>query len=191
MQDLWKQTLGWDEDLLEELKGNCTTFSQILKQLETLQLKRNVCLRNPDKEIVIHGLSDASEKAYGACIYITTMDDNNVPSSSLLCSKSKVAPLKVITLPKLELCAAVLLSRLVANVVTALKLENVKINLLSDSAVTLYWIQTAPSNLKTCVANRVAETHELSQDYQRRHVPSAKILQTTSQEEYQLNSCSR
>ncbi|XP_063923055.1 uncharacterized protein LOC135137361 [Zophobas morio] len=174
MQDLWKQELGWDEDLPQELKGKWTTFSQSLKQLETLQLKRNVCLGNPDKGIVIHGFSDASEKAYGACIYITTMDDNNVPSSSPLCSKSKVAPLKVITLPKLELCAAVLLSRLVANVVTALKLENVEINLWSYSAVTLYWIQTAPSNLKTFVANRVAETQELSQDYQWRHVPSAE-----------------
>lgn len=174
MQDLWKLKIGWDEDIPEDLRIKWITFSQSLKQLEELEVKRHVCMGNSDRRIVIHGFADASERAYGACIYVTTMENGNVPISSLLCSKSKVAPLKILTLPKLELSAALLLARLVSNVLAALDREKVEVNLWSDSAITLYWIQTPPSNLKTFVANRVAEIQELTQEYQWRHVPTAE-----------------
>lgn len=60
-----------------------------------------------------HGFSDASTHAYGACIYPRTLDQNGVWSSNLLCSKSRVAPIKnKVTIPRLELCGALLLEKL-------------------------------------------------------------------------------
>jgi len=54
--------------------------------------------------IQIHGFCDSSEQAYGACLYIRSTDSNNKTSCELLCSTSKVAPLKQLTIPRLELC---------------------------------------------------------------------------------------
>lgn len=72
----------------------------------------------------LHAFCDASLKAYGACIYLQAIDEDNNLSSSLICSKSRVAPVKskTITLPRLELCGAVVLVRLIQNVKRALKI---------------------------------------------------------------------
>lgn len=64
----------------------------------------------------IHGSSDASMKAYGACVYLRTIYDNGSVSNNITCSKSRVAPLTVISLPRLELCGALLLAKLVKKV---------------------------------------------------------------------------
>lgn len=60
----------------------------------------------------LHGFADASEHGYGACLYLRTIDKDDNSSSRLLCSKSRVAPLKTQTIPRLELCAAVLLAEI-------------------------------------------------------------------------------
>jgi len=68
-------------------------------------------LRFPNSESEIHGFCDASVEAYGAYVYIVCNG-----RSQLLCSKSRVVPLKTLTVPKLKLCVAELLSRLIAEV---------------------------------------------------------------------------
>jgi len=90
----------------------------------------------------------------------------------LVCSKSRVAPLKRLSLPKLELCAALLLSQLCQAVLKALNKTFGRIILWSDSTITLHWIRTHPYRLKTFVANRVASIQELTSAFEWRHVPS-------------------
>ena len=68
----------------------------------------------------IHCFSDASEKVYGACIYLRSIDERGETWSRLLCSKSLVAPLKSLSLPRLELCAALLSAKLFEAVTHAL-----------------------------------------------------------------------
>ncbi|XP_035229906.1 uncharacterized protein LOC118201850 [Stegodyphus dumicola] len=90
----------------------------------------------------------------------------------LISSKSRVAPLKSLTIPRLELCAAVLLSKLVKKILIALTLEVTQVYLWTDSMIVLAWIQKKPMDLKTFVQHRVAKIQELSSVQQCHHVTS-------------------
>ncbi|XP_065091670.1 uncharacterized protein LOC135712644 [Ochlerotatus camptorhynchus] len=120
---------------------------------------RRVIGTNRTSRIFLHGYSDASERAIGACIYIRTIDDAGNNSSHLLCAKSKVAPIgiKRTTLPRLELCAAVILARLINNVTSAINQPFFEIRAWVDSSVVLVWLNGGASRWKTFVSNRVAE----------------------------------
>ncbi|GFW27630.1 integrase catalytic domain-containing protein [Trichonephila clavipes] len=115
---------------------------------------------------------DASERAYAAVVYIKCFNESGQSQTRLLCSKSRVAPLKTLTIPRLELSAALLLSRLVKKVVPILKLPIHKIWMWTVSTIALVWLKTEPYKLKTFVSNRVAEIHALSKDYHWKYVSS-------------------
>jgi hypothetical protein len=123
MQELWIRKIDWDQELPEELKAKYRNYREDVKAIEHINVKRCIIpLKNVTKA-EIHGFADASEKAYGACVYLKVTDDNDNIEINLLCSKSRVAPLKQVTLARLELCAAVILARLVTKVVRSLKLD--------------------------------------------------------------------
>lgn len=121
MQDLWVSEIGWDEQLKEEQLKAWQTFTHSLPDISTMRIPRGVCSPNADV-IELHGFADASKVAYGACLYVRCIGRDGV-TSKLLCSKSKIAPLKQMTIPRQELCAALLLSRLVEKAVPALQME--------------------------------------------------------------------
>jgi hypothetical protein len=73
------------------------------------------------ERLEIYGFSDAREVAYGACIYLRSIDVQGKITTRLLCSKSRVAPLKKLPLPRLELCAAMLLANMYHASTRALK----------------------------------------------------------------------
>lgn len=109
--------------------------------------------------LYLHGFCDASEKAYGACLYVQSENRKGHRTAVLLCSKSCVAPVKKITLPRLELCGAVLLTRLIQDVKRALNIRFEEIRAWTDSMIVLAWIAKEPSHWQTFVSNRVNEIH--------------------------------
>ncbi|XP_057337763.1 uncharacterized protein LOC130675883 [Microplitis mediator] len=171
MQQLWQCNAGWDETLPPNIYTAWNNLRKQLPELNKIKFDRKIIINNA-KRIEVHGFSDASEKAYGAVIYVRSIDINNKVTTNLLCSKNRIAPLKTISLPKLELCAALLLSRLIDTVLKAINKQIDKIYLWSDSTITLQWINTQPYLLKTFVANRVSEIRELTSTMHWRHVPS-------------------
>nr|XP_029728573.1 uncharacterized protein LOC109397738 [Aedes albopictus] len=124
-----------------------------------VQVPRRVIGVCKPQRTYLHGYSDASERAMGACVYVRTVDDAGNISSRLLCSKSKIAPIgnNRTTLPRLELCASVLLARLISNVKAAINEPIFEVHAWTDSQVVLAWLNGGASRWKTFVANRVAE----------------------------------
>lgn len=129
---------------------------------------------NAQGERQLHCFCDASESAFGACIYLRTSDESEI-TVRLICSKTQVAPMKQISLPRLELCAAQLLAKLYDVNINAMNIQFSRAYFWSDSTIALNWIKTSPllHRLKTFVANRVSEIQEITQGHEWRHVPSA------------------
>ncbi|KAK3756708.1 hypothetical protein RRG08_035464 [Elysia crispata] len=113
------------------------------------------------KELIV--FADASEKAYGCCVYLRTTVNGQV-FVNLVTSKTRVAPLKKTTLPRLELLAALLAARLLKFVTSALQLETTgnSYTCWSDSQVALSWIKSNAAKWKQFVQNRVLEIQELT-----------------------------
>ena len=111
IQNLWKLQFTWDELLPEGIQSEWSFFRKQLPLLN--QLRFNRCVITCDAiDVQLHGFCDASEKGYGACIYLRSTDKHGQDYSSLVCYKSRVAPIRKLTIPRLELCGALLLSRL-------------------------------------------------------------------------------
>ncbi|GFT27015.1 integrase catalytic domain-containing protein [Trichonephila clavipes] len=171
IQELWKIKLDWSEQLPPEAMEEWMNFYQKLSKVNNFKIPRCILLPATIR-IEIHGFSDASERAYASVVYIKCFNESGQSQTRLLCSKSRVAPLKTLTIPRLELSAALLLSRLVKKVVPILQLPIHKIWMWTDSTIALAWIKTEPHKLKTFVSNRVAEIQALSKDYHWKHVSS-------------------
>ncbi|XP_060861005.1 uncharacterized protein LOC132938271 [Metopolophium dirhodum] len=120
LQRLWQIKVEWDSPLPIEIQTKWELFHQQLEELGSLSIARK-CKPCVSEQIELHGFCDASQEAYGACIYVRTkgIDEDGQVYSRLLCSKSRVAPLKGSTIPRLELCGALVLAQLAIKVASA------------------------------------------------------------------------
>lgn len=171
LQDIWRANLSWDEPIPTTLLEKWRSFKDDLINLNDVKIPRHVICKNP-RRLELHGFSDASVQGYGACLYLRSTNDTGSHFVHLLCSKTRVAPLKTLSVPRLELCAAVVLARLASQAYKALNITFNDLIFWTDSTVVLGWIGTTPNLLKPFVANRVAEIQELSQTATWRHVPT-------------------
>ncbi len=156
-QRLWELKLSWDEEIPAELSRQHRQWRQQLTLLKGKSLPR-CYFRNssiPDT-IQLHGFSDASENAYAAVIYVRATYSDNPPTVSLVTAKTKVAPLKKLSIPKLELCGASLLAKLLTTTRLALDIPLCDTYAWCDNTIVLYWLDGNPRRFKTFVANRVS-----------------------------------
>ncbi|XP_043466286.1 uncharacterized protein LOC122501086 [Leptopilina heterotoma] len=171
MQRLWQLKCDWDESVPPEIHTDWQNYRQDLNCLNDVTFQRLVVVDDATN-VQLHGFCDASEAAYGACIYVRSQNAKNEIYVNLLCSKTRVAPLKSITIPRLELCSAFLLANLLNFVKSILCLKIDAVHLWSDSTITLQWINTEPYLLKTFVANRVSQIREFTDPLDWKHVPT-------------------
>ncbi|XP_071579667.1 uncharacterized protein [Temnothorax nylanderi] len=141
LQELWLEKIDWDEPLTPLLRHRWTQFR---KDLSRITVPRWLGLA-PSAHIEIHGFSDASQLAMAAAVFIKVTLPSAEPTITLVCAKTKVAPLKRLTIPRLELTAALLLARLVNYVQRTLGLTMVAIFLWIDSSAVRTWINSHPS----------------------------------------------
>lgn len=172
MQRLWIMGIGWDESLPEKPDADWQIFRESLMLLNKLIVPRCIMIRDEISELQIHGFLDASMEAFGACLYMVATNTQGERISRLICAKSRVAPLKTLSLPRLELCGAVLLARLVAKIVPKLRLPGIRRILWTDSSIVLAWISSPSASLKTFVAHRVGEIQDLTSISEWSHVPT-------------------
>lgn len=161
LQELWLKKIEWDEPLSQDMQYRWEDFRKQLQHLDQLSIPRWFGYVHSNTSVEIHGFSDASELAMAAVIYIRISSNDGKISTQLICSKTKVAPIKRLTIPRLELVAALLLARLTVHTLKALALSDVSVFCWSDSSVTLSWISAHPTKWKDFVRNRVSTIQEL------------------------------
>ncbi|XP_033225860.1 uncharacterized protein LOC117178541 [Belonocnema kinseyi] len=161
MQRLWQLKLDWDESVPSSVFTAWMEFCDQLPVINNVSVERKALI-NDAISVQLHGFCDASECGYGECIYLRSMDSTGNISAALFYAKSRVAPLKTVSLPRLELCGAQLLAKLIKQTIAITGISFEKVVLWSDSTITLHWIHTSPHLLKTFEANRVADIQNQS-----------------------------
>ncbi|XP_062606697.1 uncharacterized protein LOC134268454 [Saccostrea cucullata] len=164
IQELWKKNLEWDQKLPKELADKWIEIAQNTENATSLEIPR-MCIRENPSETTVHIFSDASMKAYGACAYIVSGDQ-----SSLIMAKNRVAPLKTLTIPKLELMGALLRARLLEFIKKNIQFSDAV--LWTDSQIVLSWLETTKT-LGTFVRNRIQKIKKLTEQYKWRYCPTA------------------
>lgn len=118
---------------------------QEMKELENVSFERCLLVANGQEAPALRVFADASQEAFGTCAYVRKKRSNDVYNVKFIAAKSRVAPLRQLTIPRLELQAAVLTSRLA------------KVYFFTDSTITLAWIQSLSRNFKPFVSSRIGE----------------------------------
>lgn len=173
IQKLWILGVTWDQTPPDEVTSTWNLYRSQLTQLSQIRIPRLLTWVTA-KSYDLHGFCDSSEKAFGAVIYLRVTLETGEINTHFVCSKARVVPLKRISLPRLELCAAVLLSDLY-EFVRETYLARIPIDavyLWSDSTVVLSWLRSHSSRWVTFVANRVSHIQEITPTGCWHHVPS-------------------
>ncbi|XP_062528624.1 uncharacterized protein LOC119628383 isoform X1 [Bombyx mori] len=171
MQRLWIDKYNWDDVVSQELRDLWSSFTSTLSSLNQLKIPRFIsCSDSTNNEI--HVFCDASEKVYGACLYIRSIKASGSICVRLLASKSRLAPIKPTTIPRLELCGALAATRLCTKVRDSLTMPIDNVYFWCDSTIVLAWLSTSPNRLKPFVRNRVNEIQESTIGCTWSYVPS-------------------
>ncbi|XP_058978855.1 uncharacterized protein LOC131802550 [Musca domestica] len=171
MQQIWLDKIDWDDQLKPITQMNWNNFVKNSKDIEYLRVPRWIQY-TLDGSVEIHGFCDASESAYGATLYIRVENTDHTTHTFLLAAKTRVAPIKKLSIPRLELCGAVLLSKLAKSIVNSLQISKYSTQFWTDSTIVLAWLKKPPCHWSTFVGNRVSEIADNVGQENWRHVDS-------------------
>ena len=155
MKNLWKSKVTWDESVPIDLYSAWLSFTNQLNLLNTLLIDRRLLIDDPE-DVEIHGFCDASKVGYGACLYVRSRNSDQDTIVRLICAKSRVAPIKEITIPRAELCGALLLAKLYQEVQPTFRFKPAKTTFWTDSTIALQWLNKSLGSLKIFESNRVS-----------------------------------
>ena len=163
MQQLWQKELDWDQELNEEIYQDLVQLFEQMRYLNDMKFER--CL-TPSRAIGFptpYDFSYASDEAFGICAYVRWKLNSGAFGVQFVVGKSRVAPLKKLTTPRLELQGAVLATRLHKTISKESRLQSEKAILFTGSMITLTWICNQARRSKPFVSSRFGEieTHTL------------------------------
>ena len=141
IQDSWSMGLGWDEPITREISVRVKEWFLELEELKEIKVPRSLREPKVEKSTSVHTFVDASKDAYEAVSYLRCEYDQGCNGVSIIASKTKVAPLKPMTTPRLELMEAILGLSLTTSIVRALNIPIADAHFWSDSMDVLYWIR--------------------------------------------------
>ena len=172
LQDLCRGKVAWDDPIPENVRSRWLKWRDELHHLEDFSVRR--CFKPEGFGAVIstqlHQFSDASAIGYGQCSYIRLVDDKGQVHCSLIMGKARVAPLKMVTIPRLELTAAVVSVRVSDMPRQELQYERVEEIFWTDSKVVLGYIKNDSKRFHVFVANRVQQIRDQTSPSQWRRV---------------------
>ena len=175
LQNLCKSKLDWDDKIPMNILVDYEHWLSSLEHLSNVSVPR--CYK-PDafgtvKRVELHSFSDASMVGYGQCSYLRLIDDHGVIHCSLVLGKSRVCPLKAVTIPRLELVAALMSLRISLRLIKELPYTNIERYYWTDSKVVLGYLANETRRFHTYVANRAQEIRECSDINQWFHVKTS------------------
>ena len=175
LQKVWRAGIGWDEAIDSELMETWTTWRQQLSSLTNHPIPRYVSDHpSPVIDRQLHGFCDASTVAYGGVVYLRLLHEDTSVSVRLMMSKTRVAPIEGLTIPRMELCGGVLLAKLLASTASDLGIPKEHLYAWCDSTIVLGWLNKPLSSLVVFVANRVREISTRVDTQQWRYVNTAE-----------------
>jgi len=127
LQDLWQLGMHWDESVPLDIGTRWNKLKSQFGDFNRLKIPRCVKSSFESQSTQIHGFCDASQQAYGACVYVRTQIGPEAFQCRLLASKSRVAPLRTVSLPRLELSAALLLAQLIDKINDSFAITSMKV----------------------------------------------------------------
>ena len=172
MQELWQIGVDWDQELPSTIQEKWIRLLKEMTELNSIKFQRHLLFTGEVLEIpTLCVFSDASEEAFGACAYIRIRKDDGTYQAKLIAAKSRVAPLKQLSIPRLELLAAVLAARLANTIQKESRIQFYDVMFFTDSAITLAWIRSQSRKYKPFVSSRIGEIQSISNPCQWRHIP--------------------
>ena len=173
IQDIWRSGISWDSKIRDEEFEKWVRWLKNLKQIKNCKVPR--CFMTPEADPLLtqlHIFCDASLQAFAAVAYLRVVQQDGTIRLSLVMAKTRVAPVKPMTVPRLELQAALLAVRMAKVIEAEMDIVVVERTFWSDSTTVLQWIRSDPRKKQMFVANRLGEIIESSRISEWRWVPS-------------------
>ena len=176
LQQICRDGGEWDDPIPDDIQSAWAKWRMSLMNIDKAQIDRCYKPREfgPAQSISLHNFSDASENGYGQCSYLRLVDDQNRVHCSFVMGKSRVTPTKLVTIPRLELTAAVLSVKVNDFLNRELDYEQISNIFWTDSRVVLGYISNDAKRFHMFVANRVQHIRSRTDPSQWRHVHSAE-----------------
>ncbi len=172
LQITCKEGKDWDDPVSDTVKTQWETWKDDLLKLSSLEVPR--CYKAPElgsvTDVQLHHFSDASQDGYGQCSYLRMTDKDYKIVTSLVMAKARVAPLKAIMIPRLELAAAVTSVKISELLNRELTYNDIKNVYWTDSRVVLGYIANESKRFHVYVANRVQQIQDRSSVHDWHHV---------------------
>jgi len=161
VQSAWHQNCDWDSEMPQNIQEELNPIYMEVEEINKFSFKRWIGFSLQCSKVELHAYSDASSQIYSTCIYFVFQCDD-VQVSNLICAKSRVAPKRALTIPRLELLGNLLSARLLHSISEQMpKGLQFQTKSFTDSQIVLAWIRNQHKVYKQFVQSRVEEIRGL------------------------------